>query len=450
MVATVSPTRRPPGPPPGLIGGNALEFRKGPVQFLMENSRLYGDVVAYRLLSYEFWQLNHPEDIREILLGQAHKVEKAPIYKQMLSKYLGNGLLNSDGAFWRRQRSLVAPAFHHRRVNTYADLMVQYTLDMIEGWREQRAIDIYEAMTQLTLYIVVKTLFNTDIRGQAAEIGDLTATLQELVSSEQNSPLRLPDWVPTPANRAKRHSIERLHAIPLEVIRERRTSGEDHGDLLSMLLSARGENGEAMSDEEIMYEALTIFLAGHDTTANAMTWAWYLLAQHPEVKARLHRTVDEALGGRPATLEDLPRLKYVEMIVKEVLRLYPPSFSVARRTLEPVTLRDGWVIPPDMNVIVSQYVVQHDARWFAEPERFDPERFSPENEEKIGKYTYFPFIYGPRVCVGNQFAMMEAILIVATIAQRYDMVLRDTQPVPMRALLTLNPAHGIEMVLTPR
>ena len=449
MSPTATP-KQPPGPPRDLIGGHVLQYRRDPISFLTGVRREYGDVAQYHLLKWPFWQLSHPADVREVLLTQANKVIKSPIYKMVLSKYLGNGLLISDGSFWKRQRRLAQPAFHLRRIETYADLMTEYTDEMIAEWDQREQVDIYEEMTSLTLYLVVKIMFNTDIRGSSGAIAQGTHVLHQSVMDEQNQILRAPDWIPTPANRRKRQSIDSLNEIALKIIAERRESGEDKGDLLSMLLMAQDEDGASMSDEEVKNEALTIFLAGHDTTANALTWAWYLLSKHPEVEAKLHEEVDRVLGTRTPTLADLENLTYTEMVIKETLRIYPPAWSVARTAIEDIPINNGYVIPKGMNIMISQYVIHHDERWFADPERFDPERFTPENEAKIPKYTYFPFLYGPRICIGNSFAMMEACLILASIAQRYRLQLVPGEKVEFDPKLTLNPKQGFHMRLERR
>ncbi|MCB0062193.1 MAG: cytochrome P450 [Caldilineaceae bacterium] len=310
MNKTGEPQLRPRGPKPGLIGGNALEFRKNMVAFYQRNQREFGDVAFYRLLNLPFYQLSHPADIKEVLLTQAHKVQKSPIYKQMLSKYLGNGLLISDGEVWKRQRKRTQPSFHHVRIHAYADTMVESTAQAIADWQERGAVDIYDEMTRLTLQIVVQTLFHVDVREQATEIGELTRVLQEAVIGEVSTPLRLPDWVPTPALRRKRHSIQRLDEIVYGIINDRLQTGEDRGDLLSMMLLTEDDNGNRMTPQEARDEALTIFIAGHDTTANALTWTWVLLSQHPAVGAKLDAELDRVLGDRLPTLEDLPALTY--------------------------------------------------------------------------------------------------------------------------------------------
>lgn len=445
-----SPTH-PAGPKPSWIGGNALAYKDDPIAFIMNNRRDYGDVVYYRLLDFEFYALYHPDDVKEILLTQSKKVIKAPVYKNLLSKYLGNGLLISDGQVWKQQRKLVQPAFHHQRIQNYADMMVRYTHEMVDSWQGQASIDIYNAMTELTLYIVVNTLFNTDIRDTAFEIGELTSTLQEVVNDESSNPIQLPEWIPTPFNRRKKHSIKRLNEITMSVIQDRRASGEDKGDLLSMLLMSTDEDGNSMSDEMVKDEALTIFLAGHDTTANALSWAWYLIGQHPEVEAKLLDEVDHVLGTRPATLSDLKDLTYTEMVFKEAMRLYPPSFQIARQADDDIYLpHSGYTIPKGMGIAISQYALHHDERFFPDPEKFDPERFAPENEGNIHKYAYIPFIYGPRVCVGNAFALMEAQFIMATILQRYQLSLQANQDIGWTALLTLNPDRPIMVDLKSR
>lgn len=448
-LASAIPTTMPKGKPPGWIAGNLLEYRRDPLAFMMSNAREYGDVVQILFGKYVGYQINHPDDVQQVLVKQTHKLHKARIYKQFLSEYLGNGLLISDGDFWKRQRHLAQPAFHTKRIQSYASVMSEYTERMLATWHDGETRDIAHEMMTLTLFIVSKTLFDADVSGESSEVAQALEVMLHSISDTSRTIVRLPDWVPTPARRRKQWSIDTLHRITKDIIAERRVSGEDKGDLLSMLITAETDTGERMTDEQVRDEALTLVLAGHETTANAMAWTFYLLSQHPDIEQRLYEEVSSVLGGRMPTLADLAALPYTEQVMKEGMRLYPPAWSFARTVKEPFEL-ENYTLPVNSTLIVLPYVIHRDARWFPDPERFDPERFSPEREASIPKYAYLPFGGGPRVCIGNAFAMMEARLILAGVVQRYRLVLAASGPVVPEPLITLRPKGGMPMTLVAR
>jgi cytochrome P450 len=306
-------------------------------------------------------------------------------------------------------------------------------------------------MMRLTLAIAGKTLFDSDVEEEADEIGEaLTTTLHEF--NRMSLPFaRLLARLPLPAKRRFREARERLDSTIYRMINERRASGEDRGDLLSMLIQARDEEGDGtgMTDKQLRDEAMTIFLAGHETTANALTWTWYLLSQHPEIEARFHAEVDDVLKGAPPAAEDFPRLRYTEMVLAEAMRLYPPAWVISRRALGDYQI-DGYAIPARSILVMSQYVTHHDARFFPDPFRFDPERWRPEARESRPKFSYFPFGGGPRVCIGESFAWLEGALVLATIAQRFRMRLAPDQQVELRPIITLRPKYGMRMILEAR
>ncbi len=449
MAQAVATLQRPPGKPTAFIGGNLLHYRRNPLGYLMDNARQYGDMVRLMFGPYYVYQVNHPDDVRDVLLTHADKFHKSVVYKRLLSQYLGNGLLISDGDYWKRQRRLAQPAFHTKRINIYAETMVDYTQRLLATWQPGATRNIADDMMQLTLHIVAKTLFDADVSSVSHQVGEALEVLLISVIGESNFLIRMPDWLPTPFRMRKKWSIETLHTIVDDVIRARRATGEDKGDLLSMLLLARDDDGAQMTDEQVRDETLTIFLAGHETTANAMTWTFYLLSQHPQVEAALHAELAQVLNGRAPTLDDLPRLPYTEMVLKESMRLYPPAWSFGRMPIEPVTI-GGYTIPKYDTVLIIPYVIHRDARWFPKPETFDPERFNADNEKNIPKYAYLPFGGGARVCIGNSFAMMEAKLILATIAQHYRLTLKAGQRVEPEPLVTLRPKYGMQMQLARR
>lgn len=441
--------KRPPGPPHRMPGGNLLAYRRDPLNFLMQNARDYGDLITLKFAKWYLYQINHPDLIQQVLVKQASSFHKSIIYKKTLSEYLGNGLLISDGDYWRRQRRLAQPAFHTQRIHTYADIMVSYAQRMVDSWQPGETRNIADDMMKLTLYIVAKTLFDTDVSGDSDRVGEALEVLLHSVIEQSQIMLRLPEWVPTPARRRKRWSIDTLHQVVMSIIQQRRADPVDHGDLLSMLMLSEDDSGERMSDAEVRDEALTIFLAGHETTANALTWTVYLLSQHPAIESKLVAELESVLQGRTPSLEDVPNLRYTEQVIKESMRLYPPAWSMGRQTIEPVEL-GGYTIPPRHSVIIIPYVTHRDPRFFPDPDRFDPDRFLPENEKAMHRYAYLPFGGGPRICIGNGFALMEAKLILATVLQRYRLPLIPSHPVEPEALVTLRPRHGMSMQIQSR
>lgn len=443
--------QRPPGPQTStltrlltevlpFVEPEETDFRK----IIVDISREYGDVAYWRFWPYDIYLISHPDLIHEVLVTRARSFHKSPFYKSILGKFMGNGLLVSDGEFWKRQRRLTQPAFHHKRIEAYATVMVDYTLAMLNRWQENTTYDIEHEMMSLTLAIVAKTLFDADISGAEDDVADALTVLQQVSTEQGGALLPVPDWLPTPANRKRKAAVAALDRIVMRFISERRISGQDTGDLLSMLLAATEEDGSGMTDKQVRDEAVTLFLAGHETTANALNWTWYLLAQHPAVEAALHAELDAVLSGRPPTFADLPALPYTHQIIKEAMRLYPPAWQFGRQAIEDVQIGD-WHVPSGTLVFITPFVVHRDARWFPEPDAFKPERWTPEFEQALPRYAYIPFGGGPRICIGNSFAMMEAPLLLATIAQRYRLTLEPGQTIEPEALITLRPRYGIRM-----
>jgi cytochrome P450 len=440
----------PPGPKGIPLAGSLFDFARDPLGFLQHVSLTYGDIAHFSAGPGDYYLLSGPEYIHQVLVGKPDKFQKEQIDKVVLGRVLGNGLLLNDGAPWRRQRRLAQPAFHTKRIQAYAEAMVNAANQLIDEWPDGEQREIGYEMMKVTLQIVARTLFDTEVSGEFVKVHEALQELQDIAVSQIRMGVALPEWLPLPMNSRQRKYRAMLDDIVLRIIRERRASGEDRGDLLSMLLMAQDEDdGSGMSDEQVRDEVMTIFLAGHETTATALTWVWYLLSQHPEAEKRLHDELDRVLGGRAPGLADLPQLKYAEMIVKETMRLYPPAWNFGRQSVEDIEI-GGYTIRKGSTVFISPYVMHHHHQYFENPEVFDPERFSPENEARITKFSYIPFGAGPRVCIGNSFAMMEAQLILATIAQRQRLSLLSGQDVALEALVTLRPRHGIHMVPTSR
>ncbi|MGO9597354.1 MAG: cytochrome P450 [Isosphaeraceae bacterium] len=441
--------RRPPGPRQHWLAGNLREFSRDRLGALVRWHRQYGDMVWARFGPRSILFLNHPELVEEVLVAQNRKFIKHSRLRSWRRAF-GRGLLTSEGEFWRAQRRLMQPAFHHDRIVSYADVIVGFTERMLHSWNDGQTRDVQADMMGLTLEIVAKTLFDAEIGSDSA---DASAAMETLMHTSMKRLARLisfPDWVPTPLNLRFEQAARRLDRIILSIIARRRQSGEDRGDLLSMLLHAQDEeSGRRMSDLQLRDEAMTLFMAGHETTANTLAWVWYLLANHPEAEASLHAELDEILPDRPPTFVDLPRLRITGLIVTEALRLYPTVWMLGRENTEPVEL-GGYRVPVGTTVFMPQWTIHRDARWFDEPETFRPDRWENGLRERIHRYAYFPFGGGPRICIGNSFAMMEASLLLATIARRFRLTLAadaDVRPLPS---MTLRPATGVKVTLSKR
>src|SRR4051812_28449219 len=439
----------PPGPKPRWLGGNLAAFRRDRLGFLTECARTYGDVVALRFGPRRMMVVNHPDLVEEVLVANnRHYIKHFAL--RMTEQTLGNGLLTSEGDFWRRQRRLAQPAFHRERIAAHAEVMVAFTERMLESWADGQVRDVQDDMMRVTLEIVAKTLFDADVSDDTADASEAMETLMRCFTARINKLIRLPERFPTPVNLRLRRAARRLDTIIYEIIARRRASGEDRGDLLSMLLDAQDDDdGARMTDRQLRDEAMTLFMAGHETTANTLTWAWYLLAQHPEAEARLHAELDEVLGGRAPTLADLPRLPYAEHVITETLRLYPTVWILGREAIEPAEV-GGYRVPVGTTVYMSQWVVHRDARFFDAPESFRPGRWADGLAKRIPRYAYFPFGGGPRICIGNSFAMMESVLLLATIARRFRLSLAPGAAVKLMPTMTLRADGGIRMTVSGR
>jgi cytochrome P450 len=422
------------------------DYAKDPLGF-MTRSLEWGDIVRLRFGPRAVAFINHPDLIEQVLVTQNKSFSKHEgIRRGRL--LLGDGLLLSEGDFWRRQRRLAQPAFHRDRLATYSQVMVEQTDRMLATWRDGERRDVHAEMMHLTLSVVAKTLFNHDVTGETDTVGKaLTVALHEW-----NRSMSRPDMLnklPIPPVRRYRQATAELDAIVYRIIAERRASGDDPGDLLSMLLSARDDDGSGMTDKQLRDEVMTLFLAGHETTANMLAWTWYLLTQNPAVAAKLRAELDEVLGGRLPTLEDLPRLPYTEMVITESMRLYPPAPGVGREALEDVEV-GGYLIPKGMSLFAMSWVMHRDPRNFEEPLVFRPERWADGLAKRLPAFAYFPFGGGPRLCIGKSFALMEGALMLAAIAQRFAMRLAPGARVEPATAITLRPKYGMPMELHAR
>ena len=439
-----------PGPKLSLLG--SLIYRPGganPLDFFTTLARTYGDVSSYRMAGEQLFLVNEPRLIRDVLVTHSRNFTKSRGLDRS-KRLLGQGLLTSEGAMHLRQRRLMQPAFHRDRVAGYGDLMVGYADRMRRAWADGATLDISREMNRLTLSIVGRTLFDVDVEQQAAAVGDALTAVMESFWMMMLPFAELLERLPVPKLRRARMARARLDAIIYRMIADRRTSGRDHGDLLSMLLAAQDEDdGGGMTDQQVRDEAMTIFLAGHETTANALTWTWYLLSTAPEVEATLHAEVGRVLQGRLPATADLPSLQYVERVVTESMRLYPPAWIIGRRAIDEYHLGEH-VVPPRSILFMSPYVMHRDPRFYADPERFDPGRWTPELRAALPKFAYFPFGGGPRQCIGESFAWMELILLVATISQQCRLRLVPGHPVVAQPLITLRAKHGMRMTVEKR
>jgi cytochrome P450 len=439
-----------PGPRLSLLA--SLMYRPGganPLEFFTNLARTYGDVTSYRMAGEQLFLVNDPQLIRDILVTHNRNFTKSRGLERS-KRLLGEGLLTSEGAMHLRQRRLMQPAFHRDRIAAYGEVMAGYADRMQRGWNDGVALDIAREMNRLTLSIVGKTLFDVDVEAQAAAVGEaLTAVIESFWMMMMPFAEAL-ERLPVPKLRRARMARARLDAIIYRMIADRRASGRDHGDLLSMLLAAQDEDdGGVMTDQQVRDEAMTIFLAGHETTANALTWTWYLLSSSPEVEAKLHAEVDQVLQGRLPAVRDLPSLPYVERVVTEAMRLYPPAWMIGRRAIAEYQL-GAYVAPARSILVMSPYIMQRDPRFYPDPERFDPDRWTPEFRAALPKFAYFPFGGGPRQCIGESFAWMELILLVATIARHRRLRLVPGHPVVPQPLVTLRAKHGMRMTIETR
>lgn len=446
----------PPGPPGLPAIGSSLEVRRDVLGLLLRGMLDHGDTVRFRFGPWDFVTLHRPEDIRAVLLERHAEFHKSPSYEG-LKLVLGTGLLTSEGEFWQRQRKLATPAFHHKRLVGFATTMTRCTSELADAWTSrvragEGTLDVFEQMTALTFRIVGLTLFSTELSDRAGAMGPALAVALEhanyLATSLMLAP---PPWVPTPRNLRFRRAVAVIDEVVLGIIAARRRAGEDLPDLLGMLMSATAEDdpNARMSDRELRDEVATLVLAGHETTANALTWTLLLLAQHPEVDARVHDELARVCAGATPTFEQLAALPYLAQVLDESMRLYPPAWVFERVALADLELGD-YAIPKGTLVAISPYTLhRHPGHW-SRPTRFDPERFTDAAKAARARYTYLPFGGGPRQCIGTNFALIEAKLVLATLLQRFRFELLPGQDLRPDPAVTLRPRAGLRMRLHPR
>jgi cytochrome P450 len=428
--------------------GSLPFYVRDPLSFIANAAKL-GPIVTIRLGTLTTRLLSDPVDIERVMVSSNRSFVK-DAFARDLNVIIGDGLLISDGDFWRRQRRLVQPAFHRERLAGYAAEMSSCTERMVARLRDGEVRDVHADMMRLTLDIVARTLFGAEIGDRAGDVAGALEIIMDHFMSAVGLLLPFVDELPLPRNRRFRDAIRTLDQIVYGIIERRRAApDEDRGDLLAMLLAARDEDGSRMTDKQVRDEAMTLFLAGHETTANALAWTLLLLSQHPEVDARLASEVASALGGRTPTLSDLPQLAYVEHVVTETLRLYPPAWALGREVREPIEIR-GIPFPVGEQVWLSPWVMHHDPRFFDDAEAFMPERWADGLAKRLPKFAYFPFGGGPRLCIGNAFAMMEATLVLTTLVQRFRFEVDARVRVVQNPSITLRPKDGIRATLRAR
>ena len=451
--STTPHAQRVSGPSVLFLMRSLPTMRRDLPGFMISLTRHYGDVVRVSILNQEGYLLNHPDDVKHVLQSHSSNYSKDVFALKFLKALLGEGLLTNEGASWLQQRRLMQPAFHRKRLSALSTIMTDATSVMLERWQDStqhgEVLDIAQEMMQLTLRNVGLALLSSDLSDEMDSLGQAFATYRTLLMQYLFMPFP-PLSMPTPRNRRLQATISVLDTVIKGIISERRKQNIDTGDLLSTLLQTRDEEtGEGMTDQQVRDEVMTLLLAGHETTATLLIWTWYLLSQHPEVEGRLHTELDEVLAGQLPTVEHLPRLSYTRMILEETLRLYPSTFSMSRKALTDDEI-GGYAIPAKSTILLCPYTTHRHPAFWENPNVFDPERFSPERAAGRLHFAYFPFGGGPRQCIGNTFALMEAQLILATVAQRYTLRLVSDHKVEPEVLLTIRPRHGLPMTLQQR
>lgn len=419
-----------------------LESRNDSPGFMLKMAQNYGGVASMSFMGVELHYVSDPEIVRELVINHPQNLHKDFITTPIFKRIVNNGIVTAEGDHWKRQRKIMQPAFHATRIQSYADVMAQYTQEMVDSWQNGEKVNLTKAMKQLTQRIIAKTMYDVDVEEQLEQIDGLMYTAFSEAEAQLNSRIPMPAWIPTTPSRWRQaRAIKKLRALLQEIIDERRASGEDKGDLLSMLLQVRYDDGSPMDDEQLLDECMTMFVAGHETTSSTMIWIWYLLTQHPDAAAKIYAEIDDALGEQTVTFEHLADMPYGEMVVKEALRIYPPAAAFVRTPQQDIEV-DGHLFRKGSAVVCAAYAMHHLEHLFPQPERFWPERFGPDQPQPH-RYAYIPFGAGSRSCMGNMFAMMEAHVILATMAQQVELDLTEGQTVERDSLFTMQPKEPL-------
>lgn len=432
-----------------FVGGyqaltNLIEFGRKPIDFLEKNAQKYGDSVCFSLAGIRLYIFNHPNQIEEILCRQNQHLTKDASYRA-LKGLVGNGLLLSEGDLWKRHRRMMQSAFNNARIADYGKITTAQTARMLRDWQMGEVKDIHREMSLLTVKIIAQALFGVDVDETAVQIGEALDEYMLHYFCRAERWFLVPEWFPTVGNWRAKRAVRQLEQVVDDIIRQRQREPKD--DLLSQMLATKDEDEQPLTLRTLRDEIMTLLVAGHETTADALTWALMLLSQNPSVADKLYAEVSTVLAGRLPTLDDLPQLTYVENVVKESMRLYPPAWALGREVLQDCQIGQHSLKRGD-TLYVSQWVVHRDSRFFEKPEQFLPERWENKLEQRLPRCAYFPFGAGPRVCIGKAFSMMEAPLILATIAQKFRLNLVKQQPVELLPSITLRPKHGLNMLLS--
>jgi cytochrome P450 len=439
----------PPGPRGLPFLGSLPDLGRDVLGFFTQCARQHGDIASFRLAAWPAVLLSHPDLVEYVLVKNHQNFIKHRFFWRHVDAIFGQGLLTSEGEFWHQQRRLTAPAFAGSRLNGYGDTMVQYTERMLQQWQPGQVFDVHVEAMALTLEIAAKTLFDAEAVQDVAEVSQAIDQVMEQIAVRFRRPFWIPDAIPLPGNFRYRRGVQRLDQLVARIIAERRDKIEDRGDLLSLLMLARDETGQPMGARQIRDEVITMLLAGHETTALTLSWTWYLLGQHPVIDAQLAEEVHAVLGERSPTVDDLPRLRFTGQVVSEALRLYPPAYAIGREALADCEI-GGYLVPAGTTVYASPWVMHRDPRWFDDPQAFRPERWDGNLAKQLPRFAYMPFGGGPRICIGNRFAVMESTLILAAVAQRFRLEWQSDRPVQLMPSITLRPKNGVWVKLVSR
>jgi cytochrome P450 len=423
--------------------GNLPEFARDSLKFITRLQQEHGDVAGFSLMGNKGVLVSNPQDIETVLLETGKRYGKGdPSYA--LKTILGNGLVTSEGEFWKRQRKLVAPAFHHQSIKQYADQMVEYAEDMTKTWQDGAVRDIHQDMMTLTQRIIMKVLFDADVLDNASEASQAFYAMMQAIGAEMNGlDAILPEFIPTPSRNQMVQGVNYINGLLMEIIKTRRFEGSEKHDLLTLLMAARDDDGQPMSTEQLLDEIRTLYLAGHETTATTLSWTWALLSRNVDIYDRLETEIGTVLNGRAPRAEDVQNLTYCNAVIKEVLRCYPVAWITRRTALEDVIIGD-YRIAKGTWIWLSPWVVHHDARWYADPDSFIPERWLKDKSELPPRECYIPFGGGPHICIGNGLAMMEAVLLMATFLRHYHVSVLPEHPVEIALTGTLRPKFGLQ------
>ncbi len=431
--------------------GSMVDFARNPIQFITGLQADYGDVAAFSLLGNKSVLVSNPHDVERVLLETGKRYDNGKqTGSHTMETILGNGLVTSEGDFWKRQRKLIAPSFHHQSIKKYAEQIVTYSQDLAATWQNGAVRDVHQDMMTLTQRIIMKVLFDVDVRDNTGEASEAFDAMMKAMGAEQTSiEAILPNFIPTRSRSRMQAGVTYINGMLMEIIEKRRTETSTRHDLLTMLMETRDDEGQPMSTNQLLDEIRTLYLAGHETTATTLSWAWMLISQNPDVYAKLEAEVDRVLEGRAPTADDVGQLTYCNAVIKESLRYYPVAWITRRVPLEDVEI-GGYHIDKGTFVFLSPWVLHHDPRWFDQPERFMPERWLKDKAEQPMREAYIPFGGGPRVCIGNGFAMMESVLILAALVQQFHVAVLPEQRLDIELAGTLRPKFGLNAKLTGR